>query len=98
MAPGAPTKDLPLPPQKLDINPNNPLIISLANLSKTDQVLAKMVAEQVFDNCLIQAGLLDDPRSMLKRLNGLLTRVVASAESPSTEDAIFRDVNSGGTP
>ena len=31
-----------------------------------------MVSTQVFDNALIAAGLMDDPRVMLARLNSLL--------------------------
>jgi hypothetical protein len=34
------------------------------------------VAEQVVDNALVAAGLVDDPRMMLPRLNALLERVV----------------------
>jgi len=34
--------------------------------------LAKMIVEQVYDNALIAADLLDNPRSMLVRLNKIL--------------------------
>ena len=34
--------------------------------------VAKLVAQQVFDNALIAAGLVDDPRAMLSRLNNIL--------------------------
>ena len=34
------------------------------------------VAEQVFDNALVAAGLLDDGRSMLPRIHKLLERLV----------------------
>ena len=39
-------------------------------------VWARQVAEQVFDNALVAAGLLDDGRSMLPRIHKLLERLV----------------------
>ena len=43
-----------------------------------DEALATKVAEQVHDNARVAAGLLDDPRPMLKRLNELLEQVLAA--------------------
>ena len=37
--------------------------------------LAKLVAEQLLDNALISAGLLDDATAMVARLNKLLESV-----------------------
>ena len=34
--------------------------------------IASLVAEQLLDNCLIAAGLVEDPRYMVPRLNDLL--------------------------
>jgi hypothetical protein len=42
----------------------------------TQSVLAKVLPKQVFDNCLIALGLLDDSRSMLPRLNDMMTAIV----------------------
>ena len=36
----------------------------------------RSVAEQILDNARVAAGLLEDPRTMLKRLNDLLERVL----------------------
>ena len=36
------------------------------------KVVGELVAAQVLDNALIAAGLVDDPRSMLPRLNDIL--------------------------
>ena len=41
------------------------------------KAVAKMVAEQVFDNARIAAGALDDPREIVGRLNTLLEKVVS---------------------
>lgn len=59
-----------LPPQILEFNPNHPLIVALHSLRGEDR--AKFVAEQMFDNALVAAGLLEDPRSMLSRLNNIM--------------------------
>jgi hypothetical protein len=38
------------------------------------------VAEQVFDNAMVAAGLLDDSRVMLPRLNQLIERLVKAGK------------------
>jgi len=62
----------------LEINPRHPVIVRLDAMRRTDDVLAAIVAEQVLDNARIAAGLLDDPRTMLGRLNDLLERVLSA--------------------
>jgi len=62
--------------KNLEINLGNPLIVQLANLKTTDQEFAKEVAEQIFDNAMIQAGLLVDPLTMVERNYRILKRVV----------------------
>ena len=72
-----------LPPQTLEINPSHPIIVALShasqgkggevdNTSEEKRIIAKLVAEQMLDNALIAAGLIDDPRSMISRLNEIL--------------------------
>lgn len=56
----------------LEINPSHPLINKLSQLQASDPYLAKLLAEQLYDNAMVNAGLLDDPRSMVGRLNQLL--------------------------
>jgi hypothetical protein len=41
-----------------------------------DNALAASVAEQVLDNARVAAGVLEDPRVMLSRLNQLLEKVL----------------------
>lgn len=65
-----------VPKQHLEINPAHPIIVRLHALREEDGELAKVVAEQVFDNAMIAAGLLDDSRVMLPRLNKLMERLV----------------------
>ena len=75
------TRDsVPLPKQRVEINPSHPIIVGLYNIRDKEPVLARVLAEQVFDNCLIAAGLLDDSRTMLPRLNDLLVSLIKGAE------------------
>jgi molecular chaperone HtpG len=60
----------------LEINPDHGIMLGLAKAREANPELAKQVAEQVFDNALVTAGLMEDPRAMLGRLNGLLERVL----------------------
>ncbi len=70
-------QELPASKPDLEINPDHAMIVRLEAIRKTDAALAKDVAEQVFDNALVAAGLLEDPRAMLQRLNGLLEKLLA---------------------
>ena len=58
------------------MNPRHIVIVRLNEMRQTDEPLAIKVAEQVYDNARVAAGLLDDPRLMLKRLNELLEQVL----------------------
>lgn len=65
----------------LELNPKHAIVKGIqAALESGDEerkAVAKMVAEQVFDNARIAAGALDDPREIVGRLNTLLEKVVA---------------------
>ena len=77
---------IPLPKQQVEINTRHPIIVGINAIREKEPTLAKVVAEQVFDNCLLAAGLLDDGRSMLPRLNDLLTTVVKEAQGPDNDE------------
>ena len=62
----------------LELNPNHAMIAGVEKLRKTDAPLAAKIAEQIFDNARVAAGLLEDPREMLARANELLERLLAS--------------------
>ena len=62
--------------QDLEINPAHPLVTRLEAIRQKDSGLATSVAEQILDNARVAAGLLEDPRAMLTRLNQLLERVL----------------------
>ncbi|MBI2517644.1 MAG: molecular chaperone HtpG [Opitutae bacterium] len=59
----------------LEINPRHAVIKKLATLRTADADKAELVAEQLLDNALIAAGLLEDPSRMIARLNKLLESV-----------------------
>ncbi len=59
----------------LEINPRHAVIKRLAELQSSAPDKAKLVAEQVLDNALISAGLLDDASGMVKRLYKILESV-----------------------
>ena len=61
----------------LEINPDHPMLVQLEKIRHTDAALAGEVGEQIFDNALVAAGLLDDPRTMLARMNSLLEKLLA---------------------
>jgi molecular chaperone HtpG len=61
---------------ELEINPRHPLVRKLAETSTTNPDLAKLVTLQLFDNSLIAAGLLDDARDTVKRMNELMEKAM----------------------
>lgn len=66
-----------LPPQVFEINPKHPLVVSMYEKKQNGEVaLAQLVAEQLYDNALIAAGIVDDPRQMLPRLNEILKKAL----------------------
>jgi len=61
-----------LQPQ-FELNPAHPLIKKLNDLREINPQLAILVTEQLFANAMVSAGLVEDPRTMLKSMNELLT-------------------------
>ena len=45
----------------------------LQDLKTTNPKLATLVTEQLFANAMVSAGLVDDPRTILKSMNELMT-------------------------
>jgi molecular chaperone HtpG len=68
--------ELPPAKQDLEINPAHPIMARLDAMRQKDAALAGSVAEQILDNARVAAGLLEDPRAMLTRLNSLLEKVL----------------------
>ncbi|XP_041062760.1 heat shock protein 75 kDa, mitochondrial [Carcharodon carcharias] len=60
----------------LEINASHSLIKKLNELRDKNLELAKLLLDQIYDNAMIAAGLNDDPRPMVSRLNELLTKAL----------------------
>jgi len=61
---------------QLEINPSHPIIMKLNVLRTSDPGLADLLANQLFSNALVTAGLVDDARSLVTNLNTLLEKVL----------------------
>ena len=64
-------------PPRVDLllNPRHAVIKHLVAARETKPEVAKLIAEQILDNALIAAGLLDDPQKMVARIYKLLETV-----------------------
>ena len=67
------------PKPDLEINPNHAILARLEKLRHADADLAGKIAEQIFDNARVAAGLLEDPREMLARVNDLLEQLLSKS-------------------
>lgn len=61
---------------ELEINPRHPLMKKLADAKDSNPELAKLVARQLLDNSLIAAGLLEDARDTVTRMNTLMEKAM----------------------
>ena len=61
---------------ELEINPRHALIKKLSETRESHPEVAKLVAAQMLDNALISAGLLDDAREMILRMNALMEKAM----------------------
>ncbi len=61
---------------ELEINPRHPLVRKLAEARESNPELAKLVSRQLLDNALIAAGLLDDARDTISRMNTLMEKAM----------------------
>ncbi|XP_063046289.1 heat shock protein 75 kDa, mitochondrial [Engraulis encrasicolus] len=60
----------------LEINTGHDLIKKMHALKDSNSELATLLLDQIYDNAMIAAGLNDDPRPMIARLNDLLTKAL----------------------
>uniref|UniRef100_A0A4X1VTK1 Heat shock protein 75 kDa, mitochondrial n=1 Tax=Sus scrofa TaxID=9823 RepID=A0A4X1VTK1_PIG len=60
----------------LEINPRHTLIKKLSQLRHSEPDLAQLLVDQIYENAMITAGLSDDPRPMVSRLNRLLIKAL----------------------
>ncbi|KAI7862040.1 ribosomal protein S5 domain 2-type protein [Spinellus fusiger] len=70
--------DIPSTPTRLEINPDHTIMRGIFHMRDAKPEFAKMITRQVYDNALCAAGVLEDPRSMVSRLNELMEISVMS--------------------
>jgi TNF receptor-associated protein 1 len=61
---------------RLEINTRHPLIKNLSGARESNPDLARLIAAQLLDNALLAAGLLENGRDMVKRLNDIMARAL----------------------
>jgi HSP90 family molecular chaperone len=76
-----------LPKQQIQVNSSHPIIKQINNIRNVDQELAREALLQLFDNALIQAGLVDDSRTMVPRINKILERALGSLPTPPIRES-----------
>ncbi len=69
-------QDMPTTKATLEINPRHAVIHGLSNLMESDKETAALVVQQLADNALLAAGLLDNPHKMTARMNELIGKLV----------------------
>ncbi|XOV71598.1 MAG: molecular chaperone HtpG [Verrucomicrobiota bacterium] len=69
-------------PVKLDmeLNPQHPIVSQLFAMKGTNELLATKVVEQLLDNARLAAGVVEDPKTMVRQLNQLLEQVLAAGK------------------
>ena len=66
-------QDSPMPVEVLfEINPRHSLMINLNAQRESNADLAKLIALQTFDNSMVAAGLMEDPKDMVSRMYEIL--------------------------
>ena len=61
---------------ELEINPRHSLVRKLSDARESNPEVAGLVARQLLDNALIAAGLLDDARDTITRMNTLMEKAM----------------------
>ncbi len=69
-------QEMPMTKATLDINIRHEVIHGLAKLVESDKETAQLVAQQLADNALLAAGLLENPHQMTARMNQLIEKLV----------------------
>eukprot|EP00744_Colponema_vietnamica_P007931 GILI01011357.1.p1 GENE.GILI01011357.1~~GILI01011357.1.p1 ORF type:complete len:712 (-),score=195.52 GILI01011357.1:90-2186(-) len=79
----------PPPKYNLHFNPKHDVIRKMYTLSQStnneEVETAGLLAEQIFDNAIIAAGLLEDPRSIVTRLNSIMSKMVQNVSEPTND-------------
>jgi len=77
-----------IPKQQVQVNGRHALIRKINEVRKVDDALAREAIEQVFDNALKQAGLVEDGREMVPRINKFLERALGGVSGSSRIEVV----------
>lgn len=79
----------PPPKYNFHFNPKHEIVRKVYTLSTSTNSenveTAGLLIDQLFDNAVIAAGLLDDPRTLVGRLNSIMARMVKDVPEPGKE-------------
>jgi len=81
---------------KLEINPNHPIFRKVVAARESNPLVANAVVEQVFDNALIAADILDNPRMMLPRIHALLEAALNAGTAQEAQVVDAAGAGAGG--
>merc|ERR1719195_984878 len=59
-------------PMTLELSPEHHIITTLHTIKDSNEPVARIAVQQLYDSACIAAGVLDDPRVLLTRLNKVL--------------------------
>ncbi|KAF0852647.1 mitochondrial Hsp75 (Hsp90 family protein) [Andalucia godoyi] len=65
---------------QIQVFSSNPIMQSLANIRKSDEETAALIVEQLFENALVTAGIMDEPREMVPRINKIIELALKSSK------------------
>jgi TNF receptor-associated protein 1 len=60
----------------LELNPSHAIVRKLAGATSSNPELASLLANQILDNALLSAGLLDDPQAMIGRMHSIMEKAL----------------------
>jgi len=70
----------------LEVNPRHSLIARLNEVRESKPELGAMIVEQIYDNAMISAGLLEDARTMVDRIYKILETAAGTSSQPETKE------------
>merc|ERR1712183_1224505 len=59
-------------PMTLELSAEHHIITTLHTIKQSNETVARIAVQQLYDNACVAAGTLDDPRTLLTRLNKVL--------------------------
>ncbi len=74
-------QEVPESHPEIAFNPHNPIVMKLAELRRSDEPLANLLAGQLINTALLRAGMLEDPSRLADNSQALLEKLLATPGS-----------------